>query len=148
MKNLFLLLAFVCGIFAVNAAELLTNRTFEKNFAGWTVRGGKGSTLKSDNGAAVFNGENKSFLIQYKLPVKAGKYHAEYTVSGSGKIQVYCETNGNVNGKRYYKTSGAQVMDVPEKSEKRTFDFVITDALTELSYLLTRYTDRGECRTV
>ena len=123
-KSVFLTLLF-CLALPLGATELLNNRSFIRNFYGWTRRVAKNTTLVWDNNAAVFNGEGKTFLIHYKLAVKAGTYQAEYTISGSGKYRVYCELFGKIDGKRYYRTSGAAIMDAPEKSETRRFNFVI-----------------------
>ncbi len=124
-KILFLLALLFSAAVTLSAAELLTNRTFTRNFNGWIRRGAKNSTITWDNNAAVFNGTGKTFLIFNKLPVKPGNYQAEYTISGSGKYRVYCELFGRIDGKRYYRSSGAAIMDVPEKSEKRSFKFTI-----------------------
>ena len=96
-KSVFLTLLF-CLALPLGATELLNNRSFIRNFYGWTRRVAKNTTLVWDNNAAVFNGEGKTFLIHYKLAVKAGTYQAEYTISGSGKYRVYCELFGKKGG--------------------------------------------------
>ena len=126
MKKILFILALIIFV-AGQGGELLKNAEFSKNFAGWSQRGDKGYLLRYENGKVVFSGEKRAFLIQYKLPVAAGKYQVKYTVSGSGQYRIYCEMHGNVNGKRFYRTSGAKALKAPGegKSKTMTFEFTI-----------------------
>ena len=57
MKKILILFALLfSAAVTLSAAELLTNRTFTRNFNGWIRRGAKNSTITWDNNAAVFNG--------------------------------------------------------------------------------------------
>ncbi|MBE6359563.1 MAG: hypothetical protein E7057_10015 [Lentisphaerae bacterium] len=127
MKKILFILALIVSA-AGQGGELLKNAGFSKNFAGWVRRGDKGYVLRYENGKAVFSGDKRGFLIQYKLPAAAGQYRGKYTVSGSGQYRLYCEMHGKVDGKRFYRTSGAGILDAPGdgKSETRSFEFVIS----------------------
>ena len=127
MKKILFILALIVSA-AGQGGELLKNAEFSRNFAGWVKRGDKGYALRYENGKAVFSGDKRGYLIQYKLPAAAGKYRGKYTVSGSGQYRIYCEMHGNVDGKRFYRTSGAKVLEGPGdgKSETGSFEFVIS----------------------
>ncbi|MBE6399118.1 MAG: hypothetical protein E7041_03130 [Lentisphaerae bacterium] len=119
------IMLFVGMVFPAAAQNLLKNPAFVNKLAHWTVRGGKAD---AKDGVLILRGGRKMFVVHYKLPLSAGKYRASYQVSGSGQYRAYCEWNGNVNGKKFYRSSGAKVINAPGKKERRTFEFTLTPA--------------------
>lgn len=125
-KTVLMAIMLIAGMsFPVAAQNLLKNPAFANKLAHWTVRGGK---AEAKDGVLILRGGKKMFVVHYKLPLVAGKYRASYQVSGQGQYRAYCEWNGVVNGKRFYRSSGAKVMDAPESKTRRNFEFTLTPA--------------------